>query len=130
MPHKSPLSSGVIQLQHVTQFKISQARTLRQSMTATEKILWKQLRGQALYGIKFRRQQIIEGFIVDFFCPEHKLVIEVDGAVHDTHQQREKDSHRRKVFEARGLSEIRFSNQEVTTHLNEVLQKIAQLCGK
>jgi hypothetical protein len=75
--------------------------------------LWARLRGKNLLGIKFRRQQIIEGFIADFYCEAAKLAIEIDGGIHSTQEQKALDEHRRKVFEARGLRELRFSNTQI-----------------
>ena len=64
---------------------------------------------------------------MDFFCHAAKLVIEVDGSVHEKKEQREIDEHRRNVFKLRGLEELRFSNKEVLNSLNEVLEKISEI---
>jgi very-short-patch-repair endonuclease len=58
------------------------ARQLRQEQTKAEKIVWEQLRNRKFKGLKFRRQHVIEGFILDFYCPDAKLGIEVDGNIH------------------------------------------------
>jgi very-short-patch-repair endonuclease len=123
------LTSGVVKLQRLSKDKLRQAQELRKTMTVTEKILWEQLRGKKMQGIKFRRQQIIEGFIVDFYCETAKLVIEVDGEIHSKSEQAAIDIHRRNVFVARGLREIRFSNNEVVNNLEYVLLKITQCLG-
>lgn len=68
--------------QKVTPEKIKRAKELRQNMTSAEKILWEHLRAKRFKNFKFRRQQIIEGFIVDFYCHSLGLIIEVDGEVH------------------------------------------------
>ena len=81
-------------------------------------------------GVKFRRQQIIEGFIADFFCETSKLVVEVDGEIHELPDQKKKDEHRRNVFAARGLKELRFSNERVLTDINGVLQEISGMIEK
>jgi very-short-patch-repair endonuclease len=121
---KSQGSSGVVLLQRVDNGKILQARDLRKSMTHAESILWKELRNKKISEFKFRRQQIIEGFIVDFFCNTAKLVVEIDGSVHDVPEQKQLDEHREHVFQARGLTVIRFKNKEIETQLALVLEKI------
>ncbi len=93
-------------------------------MTEAERVLWECLRNRKLDGLKFRRQQVIEGFIVDFFCHELKLVVEIDGEIHDTPEQKEIDEHRKKVFELRGLKEIRFKNPDVLYNTSFVLAAI------
>lgn len=120
----SDMSSGVVLLQRVEEYKKKQARALRKNMTEAESILWEQVRNKKLYGLKFRRQQVIEGFIVDFFCHELKLVIEIDGEIHESSSQREIDEYRRKVFTLRGLKEIRFKNEDIINSINDVLAKI------
>lgn len=118
---ENKLSSGVVHLQRINDRKLQQARILRKNMTIAEKKLWARLRRKQVLGIKFRRQQIIEGFIVDFFCNAAKLVIEIDGGIHETDEQQLKDEHRRNVFKLRGLKEIRFNNDEVLNSLNNVV---------
>jgi very-short-patch-repair endonuclease len=117
-------SSGVIRLQRLSDGKLRQARALRANMTEAETILWERLRRKGILNVKFRRQQVIEGFIVDFYCEAVKLVIEVDGSVHDTENQKAVDEHRRKVFQERGLKELRFSNQTIVTDIETVMQMI------
>jgi len=79
-------------------------------MTPAEKILWQEVRAKKL-GVRFRRQQVIAGFIVDFYCHKAALVIEVDGDIHDL--QQEEDARREKVLSALGLRIVRFRNDEV-----------------
>ena len=111
--------------QRVTATKLEFAKKLRQNPTPTEDILWQSLRRNQLNGLKFRRQQIIDGFIVDFYCHSSRLVIEIDGEIHQ--QQIEYDRHREDVLRARGLSIIRFTNAEVLAHLDRVLSAICDL---
>ncbi len=106
---------------NVSQKKNSSARELRHEMTPAEKILWNELRGNKL-GVHFRRQQIIAGFIVDFYCHKVALVIEVDGDIHDL--QKEEDAQREQVLSEMGLRIIRFRNNEVEKNLTGVLEKI------
>jgi very-short-patch-repair endonuclease len=117
-------TSGVIFLQRINDAKLNHARETRKNMTPAEHALWQELRRKKLDGLKFRRQQIIEGFIVDFFCQELKLVIEVDGDIHSTTKQSQIDKHRCNVFKQRGLTEIRFANNEILDRMSDVLEKI------
>ena len=91
-------------------------------MTADERILWGRLRANRLFGLHFRRQQVIDGFIVDFYCHEAGLVVEVDGAQHD--DQREYDAERDRVLTQRGLHVLRISNGAVRANVADVLTRI------
>ena len=93
-------------------------------MTTAEKALWQELRANKL-GVHFRRQQIIAGFIVDFYCHKAALVVEVDGEIHDL--QREKDARRETVLKEMGLSIVRFRNEDVIKDLPTVVGKIKSL---
>ncbi len=126
MTKRSPNTTGVIRLQRLSSGKLTQARILRKEMTRSESLLWERLRRKGGMNIKFRRQQVIEGFIVDFYCENAKLVIEIDGSVHDTEEQKNIDEHRRTVFRARGLRELRFANSEIETAIETVLEKIKE----
>jgi leucyl-tRNA synthetase len=97
------------------------ARDMRKSPTEAEELLWKRLRNSEL-GVKFRRQHAISKFIVDFVCIPAKLVVEVDGPIHD-HQKRA-DEERTKALMAEGFRVLRFKNDEVLNDTNNVLQKI------
>jgi very-short-patch-repair endonuclease len=106
---------------------IARAREFRKQPTAAEELLWQQIRNRALGGFKFRRQQPIDQFIVDFFCLETKLVVEVDGEIHET--QREYDQARQEHLEARGLRVIRFSNVDVMDNMDAVKEAIFVACS-
>ena len=95
-------------------------------MTDAERILWNQLRHNKLNGLHFRRQQIIDGVVADFYCHKCGLVIEVDGTVHEN--QKEYDIARDTLLEGRKLRIIRFSNYEVFDNLDAVLSKISDVC--
>lgn len=114
---------NIIPGQHVTKEKLQRSRELRREMTPAEKILWQELRANKL-GVHFRRQQIIQGFIVDFYCHRAGLVIEVDGDVHDL--QKEEDERREKVLSEMGLRIVRFGNDEVGRELSAVVGKIRE----
>ena len=109
--------------QKVSPAKIKRAKELRQKMTPAEKILWEHLRAKRFQGLKFRRQQIIAEFIVDFYCHSLGLIIEVDGKIHD--RQKEQDLERELILKAQGLQIIRFSNQQIIEDIESVLRAIA-----
>jgi very-short-patch-repair endonuclease len=93
---KKDLTNNIVIGQKVTRIKIQRAKELRREMTQEEKILWQHLRANRLNGLHFRRQQIIDGFIADFYCHATRLVIEVDGEIHQ--QQAEYDAERDQVL--------------------------------
>jgi very-short-patch-repair endonuclease len=98
---------------------------LRNHATAAERILWLKLKGKQMLGYKFRRQHGIGQFIVDFYCPELELAIEVDGATHSTSAELEQDAERQSAIEGHGIIFLRFTNKEITENLNHVLITIA-----
>jgi len=100
------------------------ARTLRQQLTPAEATLWGALQKRQLKGLKFRCQHPVGRFIVDFYCPSCKLVVEVDGGIHD--QQQTYDNARTQHLESFGYSVVRFSNEAVIHDLPAVLTQIAQ----
>ena len=102
------------------------ARFMRQQPTQAEAILWKRLRKRQLNGHHFRRQHPIVRFIVDFYCAEAKLVVEVDGSVHGQPGHDEYDAERQEFLEELGLRVLRFSNVEVVTETDEVLNAIVE----
>lgn len=106
------------------------ARELRQVETETEKIMWESLRGRRLNGLKFRRQHPYEHYVLDFFCVEHQLVVELDGSVHDVSDQAAYDEERTRFLNEHGLRVIRFRNEEVKKNLPSVLQKIIEITSR
>ena len=114
---------NIVTNQKVTQEKLQRAKELRREMTPAEKILWEELRANKL-GVHFRRQQVIQGFIVDFYCHKAGLVIEVDGDIHDL--QKEEDERREKVLRELGLRIVRFRNDEVVRDLSAVVGRIKE----
>ena len=100
------------------------ARKLRQKLTPAEKTLWERLRNRKFKRLKFRRQHPIDRYIVDFICIEKKLVIEVDGGIHQKAEQIEYDRKRTADLEDFGLKIIRFSNEEILNNVFGVLKKI------
>jgi len=114
---------NIIPGQRVSKEKQQRAREPRRDMTPAEKILWEELRANKL-GVRFRRQQVIAGFIVDFYCHKSALVVEVDGDVHDL--QQEEDARREKALSDLGLKVVRFGNDEVLKNMSAVVGKIRE----
>jgi very-short-patch-repair endonuclease len=112
---------NIVTEQRVTREKLQRAKELRREMTAAEKVLWQELRANKL-GVHFRRQQIIAGFIVDFYCHKAGLVVEVDGDIHD--MQQEEDARRAKALSEMGLRIVRFKNDEILKNLSVVMGRI------
>ena len=101
------------------------ARQMRHEPTPAEDKLWQKLRNNALNGKKFRRQHTIDRFIVDFYCASAKLVVEVDGSIHD--YTAEEDAIRQQFLEeVHGLTVIRFSNGDVIQNIEAVLEQIGE----
>ena len=96
-------------------------------MTPAETALWERLKNKQLYGLKFRRQHPLHHFILDFYCHAHKLVIEVDGGIHQ--QQSDYDEARTEWLTQRDFKVIRFTNEEVLKNIEAVLQTIAKACN-
>ena len=101
---------------------MEKARRLRREPTEPEKRLWRNLSNRQLGGFKFRRQTTIEPFIVDFLCPGKALIVEVDGETHVA----EVDVRRDAALAARGYTTIRFTNDDVMSHMEGVLTVILQ----
>ena len=102
--------------------KQEQARRMRREMTPAEAHLWQHLRAGRLGGLHFRRQQVIDGFIADFYCHAARLVVELDGEVHD--DTAEYDGERDAILAARGLRVLRFPNARLEAELHTVLDEI------
>jgi very-short-patch-repair endonuclease len=102
------------------------AKNLRKRATLAEAILWNQLRTRQIEGVKFRRQQPIGEFIVDFVCFEKKLIIELDGGQHA--RDRAKDYERDKKLSEGGYTVLRFWNNEVLKNLEGVMEVVRRKC--
>ena len=110
--------------QKITSEKKQRAKELRREMTPEEALLWHELRTNKLAGWHFRRQQVIDGFIVDFYCHAASLIIEVDGGIHE--MQKEQDAERDTHLISRGFRILRVTNDEVNNDIQGVLQKILE----
>lgn len=109
---------------HKLQFK----RTLRKNQTPAESKLWHALRNRKLNNVKWRRQANIDRFIADFLCVEHRVIIELDGGIHDN--QHEKDFLRTEVIGDHDYRVIRFKNEEILLELSKVLKQISALTSR
>jgi len=98
------------------------AKALRKDFTDTERLLWKYLRAKQMEGCKFRRQEPIGSYIVEFVCQEKRIIIEVDGGQHSV--EREKDNKRDTWLEGQGYKVLRFWNDEVLTNTKGILEVI------
>ncbi|WP_404970463.1 endonuclease domain-containing protein [Vibrio campbellii] len=101
-------------------------RQLRTNMPKPEEILWQRIRRKQL-GVKFRRQHGIGRYIVDFYCAELNLVIEIDGDSHFSDEGKEKDTIRDAFMETLGIKVLRFTNEEVMKQTESVLERLFNL---
>jgi very-short-patch-repair endonuclease len=100
------------------------ARKLRREATAAERRLWSGIRREQIGAFKFRRQVVLNNFIVDFACLEARLIVEVDGATHSTHAEVERDATRSAALKHQGYAILRFTNDEVFRNFDGVLETI------
>jgi very-short-patch-repair endonuclease len=103
-------------------------------MTTAEKMLWSKLRNKQIKGKRLLRQYSVEKYVIDFYCPELKLAIEVDGVTHSSPEEIEDDNRRQSIIENYHITFIRIKNEQVYRNLNEVIlrieKKIDELVGK
>jgi len=102
----------------------NKAQNLRKTQTSAERLLWSKLRSRQLSGFKFRRQHPIDKYILDFYCSEAQLAIEIDGGQHADDEHRKKDNLRTSVINGKGIQVIRFWNDDVLKHLDDVIAEI------
>jgi very-short-patch-repair endonuclease len=101
-------------------------RVLRRNATKAEQLVWQRLRSRQVENCKFRRQFSVDFYVLDFYCPEVKLAIELDGESHDSDEAIAADQVRQAAISALGIRFLRFSNQEVYAHLDAVIERIAE----
>ena len=104
-----------------------QRKALRSNMTPAEATLWRALKGRGAGGLKFRRQQGIGPYVLDFYCPERRLCVEVDGSAHD--YRYDYDEQRTLFLAQQGIRVVRFRNEQVFTCLNGVVAEIVRAAG-
>jgi len=103
---------------------IEHARQMRKNPTPAEAMLWKHIRKNQLAGYKFHRQHIVGPFIVDFYCPVMRLIIEIGGDIHQ--QQQEYDTTRDEYLRMMGYKILRFEHAKVLNNLNDVMKELSQ----
>jgi len=120
---RDPMMSKRIRNSHPS--AMERARSLRASMGKTERLLWRRLRGNAA-GFRFRRQYSVEAYVLDFFCYQAMLCVEVDGEHHAARSQ--DDRNRDAVLHARGIETMRFRTVDVIENLDGVMEVIYSKC--
>lgn len=108
---------------HNTQSLRERRRELRKNQTKAEKILWSELRNGKL-GVKFKRQHSIGGYIADFYCQKYKLIVELDGKIHEQPENAKNDQVRDRHFKELEYKILRFKNDEIESNIKKVLGKI------
>jgi very-short-patch-repair endonuclease len=119
---------GIVTGQRIEEAKFQRSQEMRRAMTPEEDLLWQKLRRGQLNGLRFRRQQIIRGFIADFYCHAAGVVVEVDGELHTYHA--DYDALRDRVLSAAGVRVLRVTNHDVRECLEWVLAQISDLCAQ
>ena len=104
--------------------KIHLAKEFRKSPTRSEKIMWNAIRNRQFLNLKFRRQHLIKGYLVDFYCYELKLAVEIDGSVHLDEVQIKKDIERQKIIEDQGIKFFRVKSEDVEYNINNTLKNL------
>ena len=112
--------AGIVQGQRISATKLSLAKEMRRAMTPEEGILWNQLRQNRSAGLHFRRQQVISGFIADFYCDAARLAVELDGPLHEPEYDAERDD----ALARAGVVVLRIENRELRQHLASILERI------
>jgi len=115
------------QYKKINRKTIGNARRLRRDMTPAERTLWRVLRNRNLEGYKFRRQHPIEKYIVDFYCAEASLVIEIDGDIHSNPEKSKQDKIRSEYLEGKGYRVLRYTNEEVLERLEDVVEMLIEV---
>jgi very-short-patch-repair endonuclease len=105
-------------------------RNLRKNQTFCEKIMWTYLRDRKTLGYKFKRQYSVDHYVIDFYCPELKLAIELDGDVHDLPDQKEYDTCRQEYLEKFGITFCRITNDELMGNANMAFKKIEEVISQ
>jgi very-short-patch-repair endonuclease len=116
--NKPGISTGHL----INREKLEMAKWMRQHMTYAERCFWNAVRKRRYPGLRFRRQQIIDGFIADFYCNKLNLVIEIDGGIHEA--QKDYDELRDRIINDKGINIMRFKNEDVINKIDWVLKQI------
>ena len=106
------------------------AKAMRENMTQAEKSVWELLKLNKMLGLRFKPQHPIDIFIADLYCHQLKLVIEIDGGIHKSVDQREYDIGREAELEHWGIKVIRFTNEEVESNIDQIQSEIERICNE
>lgn len=106
------------------------AKELRKTQTETEKVLWSKLNKNQILGLQFRRQHPIDKFIVDFFCAKIKLVVEIDGSIHDIPEYQNHDLGRTDILNDFGITVVRFTNEQIINEIDYIVNQIKDIAEK
>ena len=104
-------------------------KELRGNLTNAEAYFWNQIKTRKLHNLKFRRQHSIKNYIVDYYCAQYQLIIELDGDYHNDPEQHDKDLRRDEELENMGFTLLRYENRYVFEELEHVLNDIKKHCG-
>ncbi|MFA5803580.1 MAG: endonuclease domain-containing protein [Melioribacteraceae bacterium] len=115
---------------HNKKVLITKRKQLRNSVTQAEKMLWYELKNSQLAGRKFRRQHSVGNYILDFYCPEERLAIELDGEHHEDDEQKKYDQKRTKFLNGLKITVIRFKNTDVIFGRDSIVKKILGMLKK
>lgn len=122
---EEPAQNYSVARKRINPKKLELARHYRKNPTESEDAVWQMLRNRQIRNLKWRRQQVIDGFIADFYCAELNVVLEIDGSVHNNEEVKEYDEYRTSVFEARGIMVFRLKNEDCDKqHLTELIDNI------
>ena len=114
-----------MKLNNLSQLK-ERRKQLRNNSTTEENILWSKLKNRKIFNFKFRRQHSIAYYILDFYCPEKKLCIELDGNQHNQKDNLDYDKNRTEFLNAVGIEVLRFNNYQINTNIDEVVNMISE----
>jgi very-short-patch-repair endonuclease len=113
----------------VSERQRNRAKQLRQTMTRAETLLWRYLKADRIDGLSFRRQVPFRHYIADFVCLSAKLIVELDGETHDFEERQKADQHRDAFFVSEGFCVLRFTNEQVMSNLEGVVEVIRQVAS-
>jgi len=115
----------LVRNQNIKRDKLELAKQFRKEATLSENIVWQLIRNRKIHNLKWRRQQIIEGFVADFYCSDLNVVLEIDGEVHDNDSAREYDQLRTEIFESLGITTYRLKNEDCDEeHITKLITDI------
>ncbi len=112
----------MIEKKYSPKYIIQLAQKLRKNMTPAEIILWEMIKDKKISGYKFRNQHPVDRYILDFYCHEKKLAVEIDGHIHD--HRKDYDEHRDEYLKSAGIEVLRFSNDEIINNPDKIIEII------